>query len=417
MRSTLTRAFASAALMLASLGAHAADPVKFGLCYDITKIYVAAVPQLAQAVKDYADLLNSRGGLEGHPIEVTLIDHGNEPQRGLDCYERLKREGVMVFDFFSTPVSRAALPRIMQDGNVLLQPLVGRGDAVDGEVFKNVFPLAPTYWGQAANIISYFKKQSKGDLAGKKVAFLYLDTPFGREPIPVFEALKRLERFEFQTFPFPVPGNDQSAAFAQIRRFQPDLIMLWSFSPLNPITFREMQRNGIPMDKMVTVNWINEIDINNFGAAAAKGLKRSTVVVGGAEHPLVKDILSQLYDKGKGNGDRKMVCDSYYNTGLAVYSSAFEGVRLAIKTQGWPLTLDKIRQGMYGIKNFDAKGFMAPITVTPKDHGGGGKTRIDMWDGSQWVPQTDWFADYTGLVNTLVKANSADFAKANAPGK
>jgi branched-chain amino acid transport system substrate-binding protein len=417
MRSTLTRAFASAALMLASLGAHAADPVKFGLCYDITKIYVAAVPQLAQAVKDYADLLNSRGGLEGHPIEVTLIDHGNEPQRGLDCYERLKREGVMVFDFFSTPVSRAALPRIMQDGNVLLQPLVGRGDAVDGEVFKNVFPLAPTYWGQAANIISYFKKQSKGDLAGKKVAFLYLDTPFGREPIPVFEALKRLERFEFQTFPFPVPGNDQSAAFAQIRRFQPDLIMLWSFSPLNPITFREMQRNGIPMDKMVTVNWINEIDINNFGAAAAKGLKRSTVVVGGAEHPLVKDILSQLYDKGKGNGDRKMVGDSYYNTGLAVYSSAFEGVRLAIKTQGWPLTLDKIRQGMYGIKNFDAKGFMAPITVTPKDHGGGGKTRIEMWDGSLWVPQTDWFADYTGLVNTLVKANSADFAKANAPGK
>jgi len=417
MRSTLTRAFASAALMLASLGAHAADPVKFGLCYDITKIYVAAVPQLAQAVKDYADLLNSRGGLEGHPIEVTLIDHGNEPQRGLDCYERLKREGVMVFDFFSTPVSRAALPRIMQDGNVLLQPLVGRGDAVDGEVFKNVFPLAPTYWGQAANIISYFKKQSKGDLAGKKVAFLYLDTPFGREPIPVFEALKRLERFEFQTFPFPVPGNDQSAAFAQIRRFQPDLIMLWSFSPLNPITFREMQRNGIPMDKMVTVNWINEIDINNFGAAAAKGLKRSTVVVGGAEHPLVKDILSQLYDKGKGNGDRKMVGDSYYNTGLAVYSSAFEGVRLAIKTQGWPLTLDKIRQGMYGIKNFDAKGFMAPITVTPKDHGGGGKTRIDMWDGSKWVPQTDWFADYTGLVNTLVKANSAEFAKANAPGK
>jgi len=28
------------------------------------------------------------------------------------------------------------------------------------------------------------------------------------------------------------------------------------------------------------------------------------------------------------------------------------------------------------------------------------------------VAQTDWFADYTGLVNTLVKANSADYAKA-----
>jgi branched-chain amino acid transport system substrate-binding protein len=413
MRFNLKRALAAAALLIVSQLASAADPVKFGLCYDITKIYVAAVPQLAQAVKDYADLLNSRGGLEGHPIEVTLQDHGNEPQRGIDCYERLKREGTMVFDFFSTPVSRAVLPRIMQDGNILVQPMVGRGDAVDGEVFKWVFPMAPTYWGQAANIISYLKKQAGGNLQNKKVAFLYLDTPFGREPVPVFEALKRLERFEFQTFPFPVPGNDQSAAFTQIRRFQPDWIILWSFSPLNPITFREMQRNGIPIEKMVTVNWINEVDISNFGAAAAKGLKRSTVVVGGADHPLVKDIIRELYDKGKGNGDRKMVADSYYNTGLAVYTSVFEGVRLAIKTQGWPLTPEKIRQGMHQIKNFDAKGFMAPITITPTDHGGGGKTRIDMWDGTKWVAQTDWFADYTGLVGTLVKANSADFAKSN----
>ena len=126
---------------------------------------------------------------------------------------------------------------------------------------------------------------------------------------------------------------------------------------------------------------------------------------------MVKDILRELYDKGKGNGDRKLVADTYYNTGLAVYSSVFEGVRIAIKTQGWPLTPEKIRQGMYGIKNFDAKGFMAPITVTPKDHGGGGKTRIDMWDGTKWVPQTDWFADYTDLVWATVKQHSATFAK------
>jgi branched-chain amino acid transport system substrate-binding protein len=410
---TLRGALGALAITFTAHLAQAAEPVRFGLCYDLTKIYVAAVPQVAQAAKDYADLLNSRGGLEGHPIEINVQDHGNEPQRGIDCYERLKRDGVMVFDFFSTPVSRAVLPRIINDGNILVQPLVGRGDAVDGEVFKNVFPLAPTYWGQAANIISYIKKQSGGNLQGKKVAFLYLDTPFGREPMPVFEALKRIERFEFQSFGIPVPGTDQSAAFTQLRRFQPDWVVTWSFSPLNPISFREMQRHGIPIEKMITVNWINEVDINNFGAAAAKGLKRSTVVTGGAEHPLVKDILRELYDKGKGNGDRKMVADSYYNTGLAVYSTVFEGVGQAIKRQGWPLTPEKIRQGMYGIKNFDAKGFMAPVTITPKDHGGGGKTRIDMWDGSKWVAQTEWFADYTGLVWTLVKANSADFTKSS----
>jgi ABC-type branched-subunit amino acid transport system substrate-binding protein len=66
-----------------------------------------------------------KAGLEGHPIEIVVQDHGNEPQRGIECYERLKREGVMVFDTLSTPVSRAVLPRIMKDGNILIQSLVG----------------------------------------------------------------------------------------------------------------------------------------------------------------------------------------------------------------------------------------------------------------------------------------------------
>src|ERR1035437_1148452 len=127
--------------------AAAADPVRFALCYDLSKAYTFVTPQVAQAARDYADLLNLKGGIEGHPIEMIVQDHGNEPQRGIECYERLKREGVMVFDMLSTPVSRAVLPRIMKDGNVLIQSLAGRGDAVDGDVFKWVFPIGPTYSG------------------------------------------------------------------------------------------------------------------------------------------------------------------------------------------------------------------------------------------------------------------------------
>jgi len=58
----------------------------------------------------------------------------------------------MVFDMLSTPVSRAVLPRVMKDGNIMIQSLAGRGDAVDGDVFKWVFRSARTYWGQAATI-------------------------------------------------------------------------------------------------------------------------------------------------------------------------------------------------------------------------------------------------------------------------
>jgi branched-chain amino acid transport system substrate-binding protein len=402
----------AAALALSMPSAFAADPIRFALCYDLTKAYTFITPQVAQAVKDYAALVNLKGGIEGNPVELIVQDHGNEPQRGIECYERVKNQAVTV-DLLSTPVSRAVLPRAMKDGKVMIQALVGRGDAIDGEVFKWVFPLGPTYWGQAANIVSYFKKQSGGSLKGKKIAFLYIDYPFGQEPIPVMKELQKREGFELELFPYPLPGNDQSSAWSQIRRFQPDLIVHWAFSAMHVVAAKEAKRNGVPLDRVVSVNWFNDVDLNNIGLEAAKGIRRSTTVVSGTGHPLIKEILSELYDKGKGNGDRKFVSDIYYTTGLAIYAPIFEAARIALKNEKGPLTAEKMRKGLESLKGFDANGLLPALTVTGKDHGGGGKTRIEMWDGTKWVVQSDWFSDYTDLVWSTVKQHSAEFAKSS----
>jgi len=413
MRSKLLSVAAGLGLALAGmLSAQAqAQPVKFALCYDLSKAYTFISPQVSQAVRDHAQILNQKGGIEGHPIEILVQDHGNEPQRGIECYEKMKREGAIVFDFFSTPVSKAVLPRAMNDGNVMIQAFHGRGDAVDGEVFKWIFPIGPTYWGQAVNDIQYIKTKSNNKLKGVKVAFLYIDYPFGQEPISILKTLAAREGFDLQLFPYPLPGNDQASAWTLLRRFNPDWIISWSLSNMHVVASREMKRNGIPMGKYIAVNWFNEVDLANIGADTAKGLKRNTNVVGGQDHPLIRQILKDLYDKGKGSGERKYLNDIYYNMGLAIYSSVFEGARLAIKQYGWPLTPDKMRRGMENIRNFDANGLMAPMTVTAKDHGGGGKTRIDMWDGAKWVPQTGWFSAYDDLVWEAVKKDSAEFAK------
>ncbi len=413
MKSVLRTTLAGLALLAAGTAAQAqtGNTIKFGLCYDLSKAYTFVTPQIVQAVKDYAAILNAKGGIEGKQIEIIAQDHGNEPQRGIECYEKLKREGVMMFDYLSTPVSRAVLPRHMSDGLVMLQSFVGRGDAVDGDVFKWVFPIGPTYWGQMANNIQYIKNVNKGNIKGKKVAFIYPDYAFGQEPIPVLKTLAAKEGFELGLFPNPMPGRDQAAVWTQIRRFDPDHVITWNLSAMHVVAAREMKRNGIAMDKLISVNWFNEVDINNIGAAEAKGMKRGTNVVGGKEHPLMQQIEKELYAAGKGNGDAKHLNDIYYNTGLAMYSVMFEGVRAAIKKDGWPLTPAKIKAGLESLRNFDANGFIAPVTVTAKDHGGGGKTRIDMWDGAKWVPQSDWIAAYTDVVDQIVKEQSAEFAK------
>ena len=193
----------------------------------------------------------------------------------------------------------------------------------------------------------------------------------------------------------------------------PDWVISWNLSPhaRGGRARDEAQRH--PDGEADLVNWFNEVDINNIGAAEAKGLKRGTNVVGGNDHPLMKQILPTSMTRARATATSRLMDDIYYNTGLAMYSVMFEGVAHGHQARGLAADAGE-DQGRAGkpASDFDANGLIAPVTVTAKDHGGGGKTRIDMWDGSKWVPQSDWFAAYTGLVNKLVKANSADYAKA-----
>lgn len=396
-------------LMVGSLAA--AEPFKVGVCYDLSKAYTFATPQVSQAAQDLAKLINMRGGIGGEPVEVIIRDHGNEPQRGIECYTRLSREGVFVFDTLSTPVSLAILPRAMQDQKILMQSLVGRGDAVDGTVFEWVYPAGPTYWGQAANDIAYIKDLHDGDLSGVKVGFVYFDYPFGQEPIEILQTLAEKEGFELLLYPVPLPGSDQAGVWSKVRRDNPDHVMSWMLGGAHVVAAKEMARNRIPMEKYISVNWLNEVDIANIGAEAATGLKRGTNVVGGPDVPLRQEIIAELYDKSQGSGPLEKTEDVFYNTGLAMYSIIFEAARKAVELEGQPITPQSFKAGLESLKDYDANGLMAPITLTAEDHGGGGKTRIEMWDGQTWVPQTDWIAAYSDVVWEVVRENSSKYGQ------
>ncbi|MEP6419075.1 MAG: ABC transporter substrate-binding protein, partial [Marinobacter sp.] len=59
--------------------AQAEESIQFGLCFDLSKSYSFISPQVAQAARDLAMYTNDNGGIEGHPVEIIVRDHGNEP--------------------------------------------------------------------------------------------------------------------------------------------------------------------------------------------------------------------------------------------------------------------------------------------------------------------------------------------------
>lgn len=384
------------------------EPIKFGMPLDFTTVYTFVSNEYSQGQRDFIALVNAQGGVDGHMIEATVLDTGNQPQRGIEAYNRLSRDGAILVDFLSTPVSRAMVNRVLDDKIVMITVLHGRGDASDGETFPYVFPLMATYWSQAAVLIDYIK-EAEGGLKGKKIAHVYIDSPFGREPVPVLEELAKREGYTLRTFPYASPGNEQSATWTEVRRFRPDHVLIWGAGGGQAVSVREAIRNGIKPEQIHSVTWLAEPDMATVGPELAKGVKRYEAVATGTDLPIIQSIIKEVVDKGKGAGARENIGTTYYNIGVASMALPVEGARLALKEFGAPLTGEKLRKGMEMIKDYDAEGMMPPVTFTSKDHQGGGYGRVTQWDGKAWVPLSDWHNAYQDVVWEEIRKDAAKF--------
>lgn len=411
-RRTLLAGTSALALAQVPFAANAQEKViKFGAPQDFTKVYTFVTAEYSQGQRDAFTLVNERGGVNGYKIALDVIDHGNDMPRAIEAYERYKREGYIAVDPLSTPVARGLVSRAMEDKINLITTLSGRSDAADGSAFPYVMPLSPNYWSQAALLVDFFEKQDKS-LKGKKIVLVHIDTPFGREPIPIFQALGTKLGYEFQTFPYTPPGNDQSAIWPQVRRARPDWVVFWGAGVGQTTALAEAIRNGLPMDRVSSSVWLSESDMDVVGKDAAKGVLKFEASAGGREPKIIQDILKEVVAKGKGAGPEAKVGTSYYNIGVMMGATMTEGLRKAFeKAPNGPITGAWYNDGLRSISNFTAEGFLPGITTTKEDHQGGGRGRIARWDGAKFVPQSDWGAANQDVVWTEIKKYSDEFKK------
>lgn len=386
--------------------------IRFTMAQDFTRIYTFVTSEYSQGQRDYFTLVNERGGIRGHRIQADVSDHANDLPRAIEAYERGKREGSVLCDPLSTPVARALVPRAMEDKINLVTAFSGRSDAADGTAFPYVLPLSINYWTQAALIIDHFAKAAGGNLRGKKIVFVHIDTPFGKEPLPILQVLSQRQGFELVPFPYTPPGNDQAAIWPQVRRARPDFVMFWGAGVGQTVAMTEAIRNGLPMDRVCSSVWLSESDMDVVGRAAAKGVMKVEPCVSGRDPKPIKDILAEVVSKGKGAGPEAKVGTSYYNYGVQMAALMVEGVRNAFeKAPDGPITGPWLNEGLRSITNFTAEGMLPPTTVTKEDHQGGGQGRISRWDGDKFVPVTDWFTANQDVVWTEVKKYSEEFRR------
>jgi branched-chain amino acid transport system substrate-binding protein len=411
VKKLMTAALLAAAVALAAVTSALADdaPIKVGTVLDFTSFYALFVPQYSQGQRDYVTLVNGRGGVGGHSIELIILDHGNDVARGIEAYQRVKNEGAVLVDFLSTPVSRAVVPMALADGMNVLTLFHGRADAADGLVFPTIFPAAATYWSQAADIVKYIEDQEIERINGKRIALVALDNSIGHEAEQVLEELSKRLRFKFAAFYYKPPGADQAETWKEARRFAPDWTLIWGAGIGQAESVRQAIANGFKLDHVASNINIDVADLKGVDAAKAKGLIKFEGVASGRDLKVIAAIEKEVIAPGKGAGPPDSVGTIYYNAGVTTMVLLAEAARLALASEGEPLTPAKLKKGFEQLRDFTADDLMAPVNITARDHQGGGRGRIVQWSGDKWIERRHWFAAYQDIVWDLILKDSAQF--------
>jgi branched-chain amino acid transport system substrate-binding protein len=105
-------------------------------------------------------------------------------------------------------------------------------------------------------------------LKGKKIALVYHDSPFGKEPIPLLQE-RAHARLQLQLLPVTAPGRGAEGHLAASSPEPPDYVLLWGWGVMNSTALKEAQATGYPREKMYGVWWAGaEPDVKDVGAGA-----------------------------------------------------------------------------------------------------------------------------------------------------
>jgi branched-chain amino acid transport system substrate-binding protein len=415
----LTRIAAVAAAALIGASPAMAELIFPNMSYR-TGPYAAGGAPFADGYADYFTLLNERdGGIGGVLTTVPECETAYDTTRGVECYEQLRDLPPLVLQPLSTGITYQLIPRMTEDQIPLHTMGYGRTSAADGTTFEWVFNYPGTYWDAASIIVNYLLEENGGSLDGKKIALVYHNSAFGKEPIRTLELLSEKHGYELMQLAVDHPGQEQTSQWLQIRRERPDYVVMWGWGVMNSVAITEAANIRFPMENFIGVWWSgSEHDVAPAGAGA-NGYKAINFTGVGTDFPFYDDLRQYVIDAGKGVGDPALVGNVQYNRGIYAAMLAAEAARTAQEIHGTAdITPAMMRDGMENL-NIDAArleelgmtGFGPEVQTSCANHRGPGVGLITQWDAEAgtFVALTDFMTPDEEVIQQLIAEDAAAF--------
>ena len=294
---------------------------------------------IANGLSDYMTMLNERdGGIGGVKVIVDECETGYDTKKGVECYDSVKNKHPVVITPFSTGITLQVIPKASVDKLPVFSMAYGLSASADGNQFPWIFNAPATYWDGASAFIRHVADVEGGfdKLKGKKIGLVHLDAPYGKEPIPLLQALAQDYGFQLKLYPVPAPQmQNQSSLWLDVRRDRPDWIYIQGWGAMNPTAIKEATRIGFPMNRLVGVWWSGGDDDARPAGPEAKGYSSLDINGVGTNYPAIQDIVRLVVDKGKSQiASKDKVGENLYNRAVLNSALIAEAIRTAQQLTG-----------------------------------------------------------------------------------
>lgn len=357
----MTLAAGVAALLVAApyaTGARAEDrtPYRFGLAMPLTgsqALYGADQAKAAQwAVAD----INAKGGVNGRPLEMIVLDTQANPQLGINAVNRLiSVEKVPGFITAWSAVVSAVAP--IANRSKVLELSVGANSpsiAQLGDYVYTTYPLADVD-------ITAVAKYSYATLGRRRAAVLYINNDTGVYAARVYREVFEKAGGKVVAFESYEPNaTDYTGALLKIRASDPEIIHIQGLVSDTPQVIAQLRQLGIQTPISSYSAAYNPKLVQQLGAAA-EGLIVTSLAPGPADSPAVKAYVER-WQKAEGRVPNGLPYTQYLYDAPYLVKASLEW----LEKQKLPITGENMRRALVEIGTYDLP--LTGRTVINKDH-------------------------------------------------
>ncbi len=357
--------------------------VKIGGVLPITGVFAAAGKEVTDGLTDSLAVANQEGGINGKKILLIAEDSQYKLDVGKAAFESImQRDSPVAMFGDSTHLSKAMANAIRDRYKILYSSPSFSSDLAQAGLYPSIFIPGPTYSDQIGLILRYISQQKPG----AKVALLYSDTEFGKDPIPFAKKLiPKMKLNLVAETAEQISPKDLDATVEILRKAAPDYVIVHGFTgKCMPDLVKKCRAAGLACRFIGTFWEVSEQTVAVLGPLSEGLLAVNPTARWSMDHvPMVRKIREF---NAKHHPEIKYRT-SYYMGGFVAGMVFVEVIRRA--DRAGRLNYDGMVEALKNMKDFGTGGLTAPLTCYNNSF-----PQARIWKANpatgEFDPETDW---------------------------